>query len=138
MSPHYRPLRACACRAPRTTTADLPGRTGSARLDGKADHDQRGGLEDALARSVKEGMPCVIVDLPRLLSRDSTRPDALLPVRFTVYAAAIAPVVAASFPQTRRLRQITGADEIFTRPRHRPRPHRRRRTLQNEARHGHP
>ncbi|MFB7908353.1 STAS domain-containing protein [Kitasatospora sp. NPDC056076] len=96
-----------------TTTTD----SGTARivhLHGEVDQDQRQRLERALRRALDDRPPRLVVDLAGLSFCDSTGLNALLKTRLAANAAGLPFVLAAPCPQTRRLLEITGTDEVFT------------------------
>ncbi|MFG3055831.1 STAS domain-containing protein [Kitasatospora sp. NPDC048239] len=98
----------------RITTTTIRGTAQVLRLHGEVDHDQRQRLESALERAVAERPPRLVVDLVGLSFCDSTCLNALLKTRIAARAAGIPLVLAAPTSQTRRLLEITGANEVLT------------------------
>ncbi|MCU7826785.1 STAS domain-containing protein [Kitasatospora sp. DSM 101779] len=98
----------------RITTTTISGTAQVLHLHGESDHDQRRRLESALERAVAECPPRLVVDLAGLTFCDSTCLNALLKTRIASCAAGIPLVLAAPTPQTCRLLEITGADEVLT------------------------
>ncbi|MFF3006764.1 STAS domain-containing protein [Kitasatospora sp. NPDC057940] len=108
------PPGACADPALRITTADLAGYTSVVCLEGEVDLGQRGLLQDALACALENGLQRLVVDLSRLVFCDCTGLNALLQTRLDAHACGIELVLAAPLPQTRRLLEISGTNEVFT------------------------
>ncbi|MFI6449679.1 STAS domain-containing protein [Kitasatospora sp. NPDC050543] len=98
----------------RITTSTDSGPAQVVHLDGEVDQDQRQRLESTLARAVADRPPRLVVDLAGLSFGDSTGLNALLKTRIAARAAGFPLGLAAPTSQTRRLLEITGADEVFT------------------------
>ncbi|WP_354644762.1 STAS domain-containing protein [Kitasatospora camelliae] len=98
----------------RITTTTGSGAARIVHLNGQVDQDQRLRLESALERAVADRPPRLVVDLAGLGFCDSTGLNALLKTRIAARAAGLPLVLAAPTSQTRRLLEITGADEVFT------------------------
>ncbi|MFH8386678.1 STAS domain-containing protein [Kitasatospora sp. NPDC018058] len=119
----------------RITTTTVSGTAVIVHLDGEVDQDDRGALEGVLTKAVADRPPRLIVDLTGLIFCYSVCLNALLTARQDAQAAGVEMLLAAPGPQTLRLLEITGADEVF--PIHASvraaltaaaRPHLRRRT----------
>ncbi|MFE9428304.1 STAS domain-containing protein [Kitasatospora sp. NPDC006697] len=84
------------------------------RLDGEVDLEDRQPLQQALARVAQTRPPRLIVDLTGLVFCHSVCLNALLAARQRARAAGVEMVLAAPPPQTRRVLEITGTDQVFT------------------------
>ncbi|MFJ8623741.1 STAS domain-containing protein [Kitasatospora sp. NPDC093550] len=98
----------------RITTTTISGTAQVVHLHGESDHDERRRLESALEHAVAACPPRLVVDLAGLTFCDSTCLNALLKARLAAQAAGLPLMLAAPTPQTRRLLEITGADEVLT------------------------
>ncbi|MFF2145140.1 STAS domain-containing protein [Kitasatospora sp. NPDC058190] len=98
----------------RITTTTVPGTAVIVHLDGEVDQEDRGTLENVLTKAVTDRPPRLIVDLAGLVFCYSVCLNALLTARQDANAAGVEMLLAAATPQTMRLLEITGADEVFT------------------------
>ncbi|WP_431676186.1 DUF6296 family protein [Kitasatospora sp. KL5] len=101
-------------RLPQVTLTTVPGRAVIVHIEGEVDQDTRRTLEDALARAIGNRPPRLVVDLAGLSFCYSVCLNTLLAARLDAKAVGVQMVLAAATPQTVRLLEITGADEIFT------------------------
>ncbi|OEV33725.1 hypothetical protein HS99_0038210 [Kitasatospora aureofaciens] len=98
----------------RATTTVVDGQAVIVRLDGEVDLEDRQPLQQALARVMQTRPPQLIVDLTGLAFCHSVCLNALLTARRRAKAAGVEMVLAAPPPQTRRVLEITGTDQVFT------------------------
>lgn len=98
----------------RITSAALPGTAVIVRIEGEVDQEDRHKLDNALLRAVRDRPPRLVVDLTGLTLCYSVCLNALLAARLHARAAGVEMVLAAPPPQTMRVLEITGADEVFT------------------------
>ncbi|MEU9047011.1 MULTISPECIES: STAS domain-containing protein [unclassified Kitasatospora] len=111
LQPSESVLRVTTPRLRITTTRS--GTAVTVRLDGEVDQGDRGILEDVLAKALADSPARLIIDLAGLTFCYSVCLNALLTVRLQAEAAGVRMVLAAPPAQTRRLLEITGADEVF-------------------------
>ncbi|MFI8454316.1 STAS domain-containing protein [Kitasatospora sp. NPDC085464] len=98
----------------RITTTKLPGTAVIVRLDGEADQEDRCRLDNALSRALQDRPPRLVIDLADQTFCYSVCLNALLVARLDAKAAGVEMVLAAPPPQTMRLLEVTGTDEVFT------------------------
>ncbi|MFJ9847371.1 STAS domain-containing protein [Kitasatospora sp. NPDC101155] len=98
----------------RITTTTASGTAVIVHLDGEVDQDDRGTLDDVLAKALADRPPGLIIDLSGLAFFYSVCLNALLTARLDAKAAGVEIMLAAPPPQTRRVLEITGADEVFS------------------------
>ncbi|GAA1243280.1 hypothetical protein GCM10009665_37650 [Kitasatospora nipponensis] len=101
--------------APRlqVTLSTVPETAVIVHLDGEVDQDTRRFLDDALAQAISDHPPLVIVDLAGLAFCYSSCLNALIAARLDARAAHVEMVLAAASPQTTRLLELTGTDQLF-------------------------
>ncbi|MFF4818912.1 STAS domain-containing protein [Kitasatospora sp. NPDC001309] len=98
----------------RITTTAAPGGTVIVRLDGEVDQDDRPQLDDALTVALDKRPNRLVVDLAGLTFCYSVCLNALLTARRTANAVGVVMALAAPLPQTVRVLELTGVDEVFT------------------------